>query len=116
MSIHPHPGKDPLTPPPPRPWGRVAPEKEKSTSVRFVLPDRVVSFPVAEIKRWEHIAGNPETLLILAGREQVMVEGQHLTEVRVALDEVRLCELRMCVEKPMVRTGPTVRRITIEPA
>lgn len=116
MSIHPHPGKEPLVPLPPRPWGKVAPEKEKSTAVRFVLSDRTISIPIGELKRWEHVAGNPETLVILAGREQVQVEGQNLAEVRAALDEQRLCELRLTADRPALRTGPTIRRITVEPA
>ena len=116
MSINQHPAKEPLAPPPPRLWGEVAPEKEKAVAVRFVLNDRVVSFLVSELKRWEHVPGNPETLLITAGRELITVEGQFLAEVRAALDESKLREVRANAQKLTSRAGPVVRRITIEPA
>lgn len=116
MSINAHPGKDPLAPPPPRSWGVVAPENQTAVAVRFVLTDRSVSFPVGELRRWEHVAGNPETLTINAGRELVTVEGQNLADVRAALDEARLRELRTAGSKSAVRAGPQVHRITIEPA
>lgn len=116
MSINSHPGKDPLAPPAPRSWGTVAPERETASSLRFVLADRSVSFPAGELKRWEHIAGNPEILIILAGKEIITVEGQHLAEIRLSLDDFRLRELRSSGAKASTRTGPQVRRITIEPA
>lgn len=116
MSINSHPGKDPLAPPTPRAWGLVAPERQTASALRLVLADRSVSFPLSELKRWEHIAGNPETLTILAGREVITIEGQNLAEVRQALDDARLRELRSSGAKPSVRTGPQVRGITVEPA
>jgi len=116
MSIHAHPDKDPLAPPPPRAWGVVVPEKQTVGAIRFVLADRSVSFPAGELRRWEHVAGTPETLTILAGREVITIEGLHLTEVRLALDETRLRELRVSGAKTAGRIGPHVRRITIEPA
>lgn len=116
MSIDAHPGKAPLAPPAPRAWGSLVADRQTSQVLRLVLTDRSVSFPIGELKRWEHIAGGQESLIILTSREIVTVEGQHLTEVRQALDDVRLCELRIPATKATTRTGPVVRRITIEPA
>ncbi|OAM87137.1 hypothetical protein OH491_01165 [Termitidicoccus mucosus] len=114
MSIHQHPTKVPLAPPAPHVWGELASEHQTAGAVRFVLSDRVVSFPIGELKRWEHIAGNPERLVITAGQEIVTVEGQELSIVRSALDESRLIELRQHERKPATRNGPMVRRIMIE--
>lgn len=116
MSIDHHPAKEPLSLPPPRPWGVVTSEKEAGGCVRFVLADRTVTFPYGELKRWEHVAGNPEILVISAGQEMVRVEGQQLAEIRGALDNSRIRELRECERRPVARTGPVVNRITIEPA
>lgn len=116
MSINSHPGKDPLAPPAPRAWGVVAAERQTASALRLVLADRSVSYPVNELKRWEHVAGNPETITILAGREVVTIEGRNLVEVRQALDDARLRELRSASAKATVRSGPQVNRITIEPA
>jgi hypothetical protein len=116
MSIEQQPGKKPFVTPPPPTWGELAPEGRIATVVRFVLADRVVSFPVGELRRWEHVAGEPETLTINAGKELVLVEGRELQVVRAALDLGCLDELRVNNERSNVRPGPRVRRITIEPA
>ncbi len=116
MSIEQQPGKKPLVPPPPPNWGELTPEDRGATVVRFVLVDRVVSFRASELTRWEHVAGEPETLTISAGKDQVVVEGRELQVVRAALDLGRLGELRANVERSNGRPGPRVRRITIEPA
>lgn len=116
MSIHQHPAGEPLAPPPGPLWGEVAPENERAVAVRFVLADRVVSFPFAELRRWEHTAGNPERLVVTAGCELVTIEGQHLAAIRAALDSAKLREVRTTPQKPSARAAPAVRRITIEPA
>ncbi len=116
MSIEQRPGKKPFAVPPPPTWGELAPEGRIANVVRFVLVDRVVSFPMSELRRWEHVAGEPETLTINAGKEQVVVEGQELHVVRAALDLGCLDELRVNQERSNVRPGPRVRRISIEPA
>ena len=117
MSIEPHPGKKPLVRPPPPSWGEIAPDGQTALVVRFALGDRVVTFPADEFKRWEHAPGEPELLTISTGKEQIVIEGCELAEVRAALDLGRLCELRMNYpHSPGVRPGPRVRQITIEPA
>ncbi len=115
MSIEQQPGKKPLVPPPPPTWGELAPEGEAATVVRFMVADRVVCFRASELRRWEHVAGEPETLTINAGKELVVVEGRELHVVRAALDLTCLCELRVNNERSNGRPGPRVRRITIEP-
>ena len=116
MSIDAHTGKAPLAPPAPCPWGALTADRHTSLALRLVLADRSVSFPLTEFKRWEHVAGGQETLILQTAREIITVEGLHLTEIRQALDDLRLRELRTSAAKMTARTGPVVRRITIEPA
>jgi hypothetical protein len=117
MSIDPHPGKKPLVPPPPPNWGEIAPAGETAVVVRFALVDRVVTFPVAEFKRWEHAASEPETLTISTEKEQIVLEGRELAEIRAALDLGRLSEVRVNYPRSSgARPGPRVQRIVIEPA
>lgn len=116
MSILHQPGQKPLVPPPPPTWGEVAAENETAPVVRFVLADRVVTFPLSELKRWDHIAGEPEVLSISVGREQVVIEGAELGPIRAALDQRRLREVRPNHERSKARPGPRVRRIAIETA
>jgi len=116
MSIEQQPGKKPLVSPPPPTWGELAPEGHAATVVRFVLEDLVVSFLSSELKRWEHVAGEPELLTIRTDKESIVVEGRELNAVRAALDLARLCELRPNGERSNARPSPRVRRITIEPA
>lgn len=116
MSIEHQPGQKPLVPAPPPTWGEVTPEGEKATVVRFVLVDRVVTFPFSQLKRWEHIAGEPEILSIIAGKEQVVIEGAELGAICVAIELKRLSEVRANHERSKARPGPRVRRIAIETA
>jgi hypothetical protein len=116
MSIEQQPGKKPLVSPPPPTWGELAPEGQTAEVVRFLLMDRIVSFPSSELKRWEHVAGAPEMLTIRAGKESIVVEGRELNVVRAALDLGRLCELRLNGARSNARPGPQVTCITIEPA
>lgn len=116
MSIEHQPGRNPLVPATPPTWGEVTPEGEQATVVRFVLVDRVVTFPFAQLKRWEHIAGDPEILSITAGKEQVVIEGAELAAISAALDLKRLGEVRVNHERSRARPGPRVRRIAIETA
>ena len=116
MSIQQQPGKKPLVTPPPPTWGETKPEGQTARVVRFVFADRVVTFPFSELKRWEHVAGEPELLTINAGKEIITVEGAELAVVRAALDLARLAELRSNYERSGARPGPRVRQITIEPA
>lgn len=117
MSMDLHPGAKPLTPSPPPSWGEIAPAGETAAVMRFVLVDRVVTYPAVEFKRWEHVVGVPETLILTTATELVMVEGRELAEVRAALDLGRLCELRVNYPpKSGARPGAQVRRIAIEAA
>lgn len=116
MSIQHQPGQKPLVPPPPPTWGEVAAEGASSSIVRFVLADRVVTFPLSELKRWEHVAGDPEVFSISIGREQIVIEGTELGAIRTALDKKQLIEVRATHERSKTRPGPRVRRIAIETA
>lgn len=116
MSLETPPGRKPVVPTPPPTWGEITGNDETTSVVRFVLVDRVVTFPVAEFKRWEHVAGEPEMLLIFAGRERILIEGSELKAIRAALDQRRLCEVRPNSERAKARPGPRVRRIAIETA
>jgi len=116
MSIEPHPGSKPLVPPPPPTWGEIAPVGKTALVVRFALADRVVTFPMDQFKRWEHTAGEPELLTITTDKEQIVMEGRELAEVRAALDLGRLSEVHINYPRAGARPGPRVQRITIEPA
>ena len=84
--------------------------------VRFALVDRVVTFPVDQFKRWEHLAGEPELLTISTDKEEIVIEGRELAEVRAALDLCQLREVRINYPRsPGNRPGPRVQRITVEP-
>ena len=116
MSIETHPGSKSLVPPPPPNWGEIVPEGQAAVVVRFALVDRVVTFPVDQFKRWEHAPGEPELLTISTEKEQIVIEGRELAEVRAALDLGRLCEVRVNYTRSGARPGPRVQRIAIEPA
>ena len=115
MSIEQKPNRQPLISPLSPPWGELTPESKLTRIVRFVLPDRVISVRAPVLKRWEHVAGEPETLTIQAGKELIVVEGRELNAVRAALDLDRLGELRTNGDRSKACPGPQVRRITIEP-
>ncbi len=114
MGIHHHPNQEPLLAPPAHSWGEVTSDGVLARVLRVVLGDRVVSFPVAELRRWEHVAGNPETLQIWAGSEWVRIEGRKLTQIREALDSSKLIEVRQNSAAPAVRSGPLIRRISVD--
>ncbi len=117
MSIEIYPGGMPLARPVPPNWGEISPEGKTATVVRFVLVNRWVSFPIDQFERWEHAVGEPELLTIKTGKEEIVIEGRELSEIRAALDMGRLCELRVNFPRPTgARPGPQVRRITIETA
>ena len=117
MSIEIFPGTKPLTRPAPPNWGEISPEGKRATVVRFALVNRWVSFPADQFKRWEHAVGEPELLTITTEKEEIVIEGRELAEIRAALDLGRLCELRVNSPRPTgARPGPQVRRITIETA
>jgi hypothetical protein len=115
MSIEVYPGDRPLAPPPPPTWGEIAPDGKVATVLRLALPDRWVSFPVDQFKRWDHEVGEPELLTIKAEKDRIVVEGRDLDPVRIALDLGRLSELRTNFpNKAKPRPGPQVSRITVE--
>jgi len=117
MSIEIFTRAKPLRRPAPASWGELSPEGQAATVVRFTLVNRWVSFPADEFKRWEHAVGEPELLTIKTEKEDIVIEGRELSEVRAALDLGRLCELRVNFPRPTgARPGPQVRRITIETA
>lgn len=114
MSLDTAPSHKPLVATPAPTWGEIAGNGEKAVVVRFILAGRVVTFPASELKRWEHVAGEPETLMIAAGRERIVIEGGELNAIRAALDLQRLAEVRTNYERTKGRPGPRVRRIAIE--
>jgi hypothetical protein len=115
MSIEQTPSKTPAVPAPPPIWGELAPEGKPAPVVRFVLAARVVCYPTGELKRWEHIAGKPEVLLILAHKDCLKIEGRDLAGIREALDLGRCAEIRTTKNRGSAdRPGPQVDRITLE--
>ncbi|WP_043581915.1 hypothetical protein [Geminisphaera colitermitum] len=97
MSIKPLPGKEPVVKLPTPAWGRVAKDGDLSRAVCFVTATggHTVSFPVSALSRWEFSPGNPDSLVIAAGKETVTVLGRKLTVVRDALNAGRLLEVKI---------------------
>lgn len=116
MAIESHPGDQPPAPPGGPAWGELAPEGRTAATIRFALDERVVTFPVSELRRWEHVPGERETLTIHAGKDAIVIEGRELSIPRAALDLGRLCELRITHPRTKARPGPQIFRIAIEPA
>lgn len=117
MSIDTRPETKPLHVVAPPSWGDVVPAGVTALAVRIVLVDRIVTYPASRISRWEHVITTPEELILSVARETVVVEGRDLFEIRAALDQGRLCEVR--VNHPLksgTRPGPQVRRISIAEA
>jgi hypothetical protein len=114
MSIEPQPGGRPLTPEPPHPWGEVVPTGQQALVLRVALEDRTVTYPYAELRRWEFTRGTPDLLVIKAGSEVVTIEGRELALIRAALDLCRLAEIRLMFPRHGSRPGPIVQRIAIE--
>jgi hypothetical protein len=108
-------GKRPLSAVAPPAWGELVGQGERALVVRFVLDDRIVSIPIAQLRRWEHTSGEPEYLLIAVGQDTVVIEGQELGPIRIALDLGRLAEVRSNHER-RGRPGPWVRRLALEAA
>jgi hypothetical protein len=113
MSIEHSPNQRPTLQAAPPTWGELAGQGERALVVRFVLVDRTVTFPVSQVRRWEHTLGEPEYLLILAGTNTVVIEGRDLSPIRFALDVGRLAEVRTNREH-VSRPGPRVRQVTME--
>jgi hypothetical protein len=114
MSLDLSPGEAVHPSDPPPPWGELTVPGTTPTVLRIALVDRTVSFPIAELRRWEHVRGIPETLLIRAGRDAIVVEGTDLGTICAALDFGRLGEIRCTPPRAKGRPGPQVRRISIE--
>jgi len=98
-----------------RVWGELSPSGEVAHALRLVLLDRIVTYITEDIRRWEHLLGEPEQLILSAGRDTILIEGDALTELRVALELRRLTEIRVSVPS-LTRPGPRIRAITIESA
>jgi hypothetical protein len=108
-------GKIPLVSVVPPTWGELASPGEKAQVIRFVFDDRIVTYPVSQLKRWEHAVGEPEFLTIDLAKETVVLEGHELAAVRAALDVGRLAEVRANRERSG-RPGPRIRQLTLEAA
>lgn len=91
------------------------PAGERATVVRFILEDRVMTFPAGQLRQWEHMLGEPEYLTVSAGGDTIVIEGRELKAIRAALDVGRLAEVRANRELNG-RPGPRVREITVEQA
>jgi hypothetical protein len=117
MSIETQPGGRLLASTAPLTWGETVPHGQAAMVVRFILEESVVTIPTVHFKRWDHIRGVPETLVLVTSSERVVVEGKELAAIRAALDLGRLCEIRANhAAKSGARIGPHVHRITIETA
>lgn len=98
-------------------WGEMADSGELATVARFECADETYSYPYHALSRWLWRAGNPETLIIRAGTDQVTINGTGLRRVRDTLDSSRLRVLRVAGER-LADFGSDTRVISIgvEPA
>jgi hypothetical protein len=87
-------------------WGRLSSEGRSAAVVRFILPDRTVSFPYHTLAYWEHSVGETETLSILAGSNLVTIRGRRLGVLRDGLDMTRLDQVRAQGERAALRAAP----------
>lgn len=116
MSIETHPGRETVVRRATiRTWGELTPSGEEADVLRFVFADRIVTVRVEDIRRWEHLLGEREHLILSIGDEVFTIEGVCLMELRIALELRRLTEIRTNSDGPQ-RPGPRIRAITIEPA
>lgn len=116
MSLEIQPGKKPLVPSPPPPWGEVTGENEVSNFARFILSDRIVTFAVSELRKWELVTGEDERLIISAGRERVVIEGVGLAAICAVLETRRLREVRPSGKQLKMRPGVHVQRVILQAA
>ncbi len=117
MSIDHHLGKAPPSAAPAPTWGEITPEGQSALVVRFCMEEKTVTIPFGEFKRWEHVRSETETIALMTSRELVVIEGRELLAIRVALDLMRLAEVRPNYRRLVEgRPGPRVQRISIEPS
>ena len=97
-------------------WGRLTGEGRSAAVIRFILPDRTISFPYHALTRWEYAVGETETLLVFAGTNTITVRGRHLGPLRDGLDRARLEQVRVQGERAALRATPNepwIQAITV---
>jgi hypothetical protein len=94
MTLKPQLDKAPAPVTPPLSWGVLAEPGEMVGVVRFECEDGGHSYPYHTLSRWTLRAGQPEHLVIQAGRDKITVRGRDLSAIREALDAGCLRVLR----------------------
>lgn len=100
-------------------WGQLSSEGRSAAVIRFILPDRTVSFPYHTLAYWEHSIGETETLSIVAGTRLVTIRGRRLGVLRDGLDSTRLDQVRAQGERAALRAAPHetwIQAISIAPS
>jgi hypothetical protein len=87
-------------------WGRLSSESRSAAVIRFILPDRTISFPYHTLTQWVHSVGDAETLEISAGTLLVTVRGRNLVRLRDGLDAGRLEQAKAQGDRAALRASP----------
>ena len=99
MTLKPQLDKTPVPVTPPPAWGDLAEPGEQVGVIRFECEDGAYSYPYHALSRWVLQAGEPECLVVQAGKDRLTVRGRELNVVRDALDVGRLRVLRTVKER-----------------
>ena len=117
MTLKPQANKAPVLAPAPPTWGVLADSGEPATVIRFESADGAYSYPYHALTRWVLQVGEPQTLVIEAGADRVIVRGRELEVVRDALDAGRLRVLRIAEERYfLTEAGVVVAELNVEPS
>lgn len=115
MNLKPQLDKTPVTLPPSPAWGDLAEPGEPVGVIRFECEDGAYSYPYHVLAQWVLQGSAPETLVIHAGSDRVIVRGRQLDKIRNALDSGRLQVVRCTNERYIdSEVNPVVERIEVE--
>lgn len=95
MTLKPQLDKTPVPVTPPPAWGDLAEPGEPVGVIRFECEEGAYSYPYHALSRWVLRPGQPECLIVQAGKDRLTVRGRDLDVVRDALDIGRVRVLRI---------------------
>jgi len=112
MNLKPQPDKPTVALPNPPTWGVLAQDGEPVSSMRFECAVASYSYPYHRLDRWIFHPGDPERLIVQAGKDTITICGRELVSVRDALENGRLRVLRSAGERYLLtKTGTVIADI-----